>query len=164
MTLDILRKSGGWCVELQQPLKFNGREFPAVEIRPPTADHLIRWGQGRIASTLALLSELCDMPERLLRQLPAGDFDRVIMALVNVVPSVIKSDLQEGIRPLATPDEVLPESEHLPVNDQIDPRFPAHDGPIHRLHDAPRPTPPPPAPDDGGDMNLGSPPAARAVG
>jgi len=68
MTLDILRKTGGWCVELNQPLKLGpNKEITAIEIRPTTADQMIRWGQQRIPSTLALLSELCDVPEKVLQ-------------------------------------------------------------------------------------------------
>jgi hypothetical protein len=74
MTLDLLRRTGGWCVELRQPLVTHSGEVSAIEIRPPTADMMIRWNAYEITSSLALLSRLCDLPEKVLRQLGADDF------------------------------------------------------------------------------------------
>ena len=158
MTLDILRKTGGWCVELHQPLKFGpNHEIKQIEIRPPTADHTIRWAQAKIPSTLALLSELCDVPERVLRQLPMQDFDRVMLALAYVMPTVIKNDWEEGNRPMATPDEEMPVHEvHVPGPDQLDPRFPAADGPVVRYGAGPVMQKPPPEP-EGSGMNVSVP-------
>ena len=56
MTLDILRRTGGWCVELQQPLKHHTGDITAIEIRPLTGDLTIRWTNFEISSMLALLS------------------------------------------------------------------------------------------------------------
>jgi len=166
MTLDILRKTGGWCVELGQPLKVSpSKEITAIEIRPTTADQMIRWGQQRIPSTLALLSELCDVPEKVLRQLPSADFDRVMMALINIMPGVMKADFEQGARPLATPEEDLPQQEaHVPAPDQIDPRYPAADGPVVRMPPGPILQPPnKTADDEAAQMNVRPPMAARPV-
>lgn len=152
-------------IELQQPLKLGpSKEIAAIEIRPTTADHMIRWGQQKIPSTLALLSELCDVPERALRQLPSHDFDRVMQALIAVMPAVMKVDFEQGQRPLATPESEMPEQEqHVPAPDQVDPRFPAADGPVVRM---------PPGPiiqansnkdDEAAPMNMSPPMAARPV-
>ena len=148
MSLDILRKTGGWCVELQTPLKHHTGDVTAIEIRAPTADLVIRWGNYEISSMLALLSRLCDLPERLLRQLPQHDFDRVMFALINVVGPQIKADIEEGKRLLATPDEELPEEQAIPVPDQIDPRFPAASGPVVRFTEKKPPPPPEDSPID----------------
>jgi hypothetical protein len=162
MTLDILRRTGGWCVELQQPLKLGpGKEITQIEIRPMTADHTIRWGEEAIPSTLALLSELCDVPERALRQLLHQDFDRVMMALGNVVSSIVKKSWEEGTRPLSTPDELLPAQEQfVPAVDQQDPRFPDAGGPVVRMQPGPIISPPAPQrdpADNGSGMNLSMP-------
>ncbi len=164
MTLDILRKTGGWAVELQQPLKLGpNHEIAQIEIRPTTADHMIRWAEGRIPSTLALLSELCDVPERALRQLPSADFDRVMLALHNVLPNVIKNDWAEGGRPLATPEESLPAQEVMvPGTDQLDPRFPAAEGPVVRMGNAPL-KPPSRDDGDGSGMSMDMPVTIAAV-
>jgi hypothetical protein len=154
MTLDILRRTGGWCVELQQPLKSRNGDVTAVEIRPPTADHVIRWGAYEIPSILALLSELCELPEKLLRQLPASEFSRVMFAFNNVLPPTI--DTKERL--LATPEEQLPEPEQVPVPDQIDPRFPAAVGPVVRLKEN-KPSPPP----EDKPMDLAPPPVSEIV-
>jgi hypothetical protein len=155
MTLDILRRTGGWCVELQQPLKLRTGEVTAIEIRPPTADHVIRWGAYQIPSTLALLSELCDVSEKQLRQLPAQDFERVYFALRNVVPTDMKIEMEDGKRLLATPDEDLPEEVNAPPLDQRDPRFPDAGGPVVRLTERKTPSEDQP-------MNL-APPAVSEV-
>ena len=126
MTIDILRKTGGWMVELQQPLMGRSGEITAVEIRRPTADVVIRWGKWQIESTLALMAELTGLPEKVIRQLPNDDFDRVLFALTNVVGPIIKADLETGARPLALEEEQLPEAERgVPPPDPLDPRFPA---------------------------------------
>lgn len=159
MTLDILRRTGGWCIELQQPLKHRGADIAAVEIRPPTADLVIRWTAFEIPSMLAMLSRLCDLPERLLRQLPQHDFDRVMFAFMQVVGPQIKAECEGGTRLLATPEEDLPESERIPVSDQVDPRFPAVDGPVVRLTEKK----PAPSADDAAPMKFGPPEVSEAV-
>lgn len=160
MTLDILRRTGGWCVELQQPLKLGpGKEISQIEIRPMTADQTIRWAEERIPSTLALLSELCDVPEKAIRQLPQTEFDRVMMALTSVVSNTVKKSWEAGTRPLATPEEqVSPDEPELfvPAVDQIDPRFPAADGPVVRMGTAPLKPPPRRGADDDDDGGGGS--------
>jgi hypothetical protein len=161
MTLDILRKTGGWCVELQQPLKHHSGDITAIEIRPPTADIVIRWANYEITSTLALLSRLCDLPERLLRQLPQSEFDRVMVALVHVVGPQIKQEIEEGKRLFATAEEDLPPEEQIPVLDQQDPRFPAVAGPVVRLAEK-KPAPPPPPAEDS-PINFGPPSVSEAV-
>jgi hypothetical protein len=156
MTIDILRRHGGWCIELQYPLHSHTGEITAIEIRRPTADVIIRWGDRQIHSTLGLLTELCGVPENVLRQLPSDDFDRVLFALLNILPGSLKSELQEGGRPLATPDELLPVSAQIPPPDQLDPRFPAVNGPVQRI-------PREPVANNSGGMNLSAPPATLPV-
>jgi hypothetical protein len=156
MAIDILRKTGGWCVELQTPLSYRGATISTIEVRSSTANTTIRWLDGQIPSALALLSELCDQPERLLRQLVDHDFDRVMMALFNCVSPSVRADLEQGRRPMATPEADLPEDQQVPVNDQVDPRFPAVDGPVRRFK-SPRQEQ-----DDAG-MNLQPPDSVKAV-
>jgi hypothetical protein len=154
MTLDILRKTGGWCVELQQPLKTHSGAVSAIEIRPPSADHVIRWGAYEIPSMLALLSELCGLSEKELRQLPATEFSRVMFAFNSVLPPTI--DTKERL--LATPEEQMPVSEQVPPPDQDDPRFPAAGGPVVRLAEKK----PQPAPEEK-PLDLSPPPITEAV-
>lgn len=167
MTLDILRRTGGWCVELAVPLRHGpGREIEQIEIRTATADQIIRWTQGQIPSLMSLLSELCGVSEMMLRQLSSGDFERVTMAMLSVIPSIIKESWERGERPLATPVEELPQELSAPPPDQIDPRFPAADGPVRRLQKrepprAPAPELPPEPPPEGGELNMGMPDMIR---
>ncbi len=158
MTLDILRKTGGWCVELQQPLKSHTGDITAIEIRPLTGELIIRWTNFEIPSILALLSRMCDLPERLLRQLPQQDFDRVMTALMVAVGPNVKAECESGKRLLATPDDELPAPEQVvPPLDQRDPRFPDPGGPVVRLGEKkpPQSVDPP--------MNLNPPQVSEAI-
>ena len=142
-----MRKTGGWCVELMYPLKHQSGEIAAIEIRRPRADQVIRWRDGSYMSILAFLSELTGISERQLRQLDLEDFDRVIFAFMNCMPGSVKDDLAATTKPLATPEHYLEEKEPVPAADQIDPRFPAVDGPVVRFADVmPKPAPPPAEP------------------
>jgi hypothetical protein len=153
MTLDILRKTGGWCVELQLPLRLRTGEITAIEIRPPTADHVIRWDNYDIPSQLALLSELCDVPEKSLRQLPATEFSRVMFAFSNMLPPTFNTK----DRLMATPDDQMPVEENIPPPDQLDPRFPDAGGPVVRLTER---KPPPP---EDQPMNFAPPPISEVI-
>lgn len=163
MSIDILRRTGGWCVELRVPLVGHAGQIDAIEIRKATADVMIRWGRREFPSMLALLAHLCNQPESLLRQLDADDFDRVMFAFINVVPSTIKSEMQGGDSPIpmATPDDQLPAESQIPVPDQQDPRFPAVSGPVVRFGKPP--SPPTPLEEEPPSMNLAPRPATEAV-
>ena len=157
-----LKRDGGWTVELINPLEERIKE---LNIRPPTLDHTIRWGQGKIWSVLALLSDLTGVPEPLLRRLSGADSDRVLTAFSLLAPPLIKDDFQNGRRPLATPDEQktdkqLYEDQSLD-NDPDDPRFPRVEGTLKRFKEPEQP--PQPQPDSGG-MNVNPPEVMRRVG
>jgi hypothetical protein len=138
MPLDILRRTGGWCVELAVPVKHGMQTIDAVEIRAPSIETVVRWGQGEFPSSMALLAELSGVPEMVLRQITYPDADRIIMALYSVMPQPLKNDFTNAVRPLATPPDQLPPEEPgtRPV-DQTDPRFPAdpmlRPGSVHRF-------------------------------
>lgn len=157
MAGDVLRRTGGWCVELMLPLKHGGGTIDAIEIRPPDLNTVTRWGRGEIPSSLALLAELCGVPERALRCITYPDADRLILALFNVVPQQIKNDFTNGAYPLATPDELLPAEEPGTRElDPEDPRFPKSDVPV-------RPKPRPVEPTGGAGFDLDGPEAMKAV-
>ena len=138
-----MRKHGGWCVELRYPLKHQPTDIVAIEIGRPNADQVIRWRQGQYPSILAFLAKLCGVSERMLRQLDSDDFDRVIFAFMNCMPTAVKDDLEDSkAPPLASSDDDLNRSEPLPVPDQRDPRFPTADGPVVRFN-TPKPAAPP---------------------
>jgi hypothetical protein len=138
MTLDILRRSGGWAVELAVPIKHAGRQIDVIEIRPPDMQHIVRWGRGQIPSSMALLAELSGVPEMALRSITYPDADRVLLALFNVVPQQMKNDFTSGKAPLATPEELMPEDEPgTRAVDQDDPRFPMADGLVRPLRSQP---------------------------
>jgi hypothetical protein len=152
-------------VELQQPLRTRGGEVAEVEIRRPNADAMIRWARWDIPSSLALLAELCGLPEKVIRQLPLDDFERVMFAFRQVVGPAILQDIEDGKRPLASEEEELPEGEQgVPPPDPIDPRFPAVDGPVRRLQ--PKPVAPAPTAEAdmaAADIDLSAPQTIAAV-
>jgi hypothetical protein len=159
MSIDIMRRTGGWVVELAVPIKHGSATIDTIEIRPPTIDTVVRWGEGGFPSSMALLADLSGVPERVLRQISYPDADRVMMALYNIVPQQLKTDFTSGNgRPLATPaDELPPEEPGARPVDQTDPRFPAD--PMVRPTVIRRPEPV-----DGPGMSLDMPaPAARQV-
>jgi hypothetical protein len=176
MALDILRRTGGWMVELMVPIKHGAKTIDAIEIRAPSIGLLTRWQRGDIASSMALLAELSDIPESILNTITYPDADRVLMALFNAVPKPIQTDFTNGTRPLATPPEEAPEpvpgSRPLAVDDA---RFPMHEGTLSKPEpvapapaSAPAPAPAAPAapavPHGGIGVSMdGAPPTMRKV-
>ena len=141
------------------PLKHGSREINHIVIQPPRYEHTIRWNRGDIPSGLALLSELCGLPERVLRQAVGSDMERLTMGFA-IQGRFAHTDVAEGRRPLATPEELLPELEpQARMVDQVDPRFPHVEGPIKRFP-APPVTNIPGAPASAPQPLPGAPPAA----
>jgi hypothetical protein len=170
MAIDILRKTGGWMVELVVPIRHGAKTIDTIEIKAPTIGVLTRWQRGDIASSMALLAELSDIPESILSTITYPDADRVLMALFNAVPKPIQTDFTNGNRPLATPPDEAPApapgSRPLAVDD---PRFPQHEGTLSKP-DQPVPVPapaPPPAPAPAAESGIGiamdGPPMIRKV-
>lgn len=149
---DTLKADGGWDVELIKPLKHsNGTVITTISIRPTELDQTIRWGSQEIPSTLALLSEMSGVPESLLRTLTYPDVDRVMLAYSQVIPTLIRTDFENGSRPFATPDDELSDEDKASVGNAVDPRFPKVAGVVHRYkkpEPAAAPVPTPPAPDN----------------
>ena len=159
------------------PLKYGNREIDHIVIQVPRYEHSIRWNRGDIPSGLALMSELCGLPERVLRQVVGSDMQRLTLAF-GAQATFAHTDVFEGRRPLATPDELLPEPEpQARMVDQVDPRFPHVEGPIKRFPtppvtnipgtqapapQAPGAPPPPTPPDDNFDMGLSGPEIMKA--
>lgn len=131
------RRDGTFVVELYTPIKYQNRDIDHIVIQAPRYEHNIRWNRGDIPSGFALLSELCNLPERVLRQAVGPDIEHITLAF-GAQARFAHTDVFEGRRPLATPDEQLPEEQpETKLGDQIDPRFPHFEGPIKRF-----PTPP----------------------
>lgn len=158
MAHDTLRRHGGWSVELIHPLRVGNHTVEQIDIRPPELDHVIRWGDGRIASTLALLAELSEQPEAALRTLRYPDVERVMLALANVIKDTpMHADFIKGVRPIATPPTAASAVWEMPaavaapeviagINDDVDPRFPKVAGQVMRFK--------PPAPETAPPVEL----------
>jgi hypothetical protein len=178
---DTLHADGGWTVELVMPIKkSSGDTISAITIRPVELEQTIRWARGEYPSTLALLAEMSKLPESMLRSLKYPDVDRVLLAYSQVIPPTIRKEFEEGVRPIATPDDLLPRGDKQSVgNTEGDPRFPKVAGPVQRFVDPPteppqtagppprragqRPQPQPDVEEQGGIATM-MPEAAKRVG
>lgn len=129
------KRDGSWVVELAIPLQHAGHQLDELKIRPLTMGQLVRWNNNEIPSILALMAELTDLPELLLRQITFPDVDRVMLVFASMMPPVIQQAMSNNSRPVATPDDMLPQvrSAENQIVDQIDPRFPHVDGPVRRF-------------------------------
>jgi hypothetical protein len=96
VTLD---KSGGRRIELFVPFEYEGKMVEAVEIGAPQFDHVIRWQEGEYKNALALLSAMSGMTQVSLRKLRYPDAERVFVAFMDMLPDVIRADVQAGIAP-----------------------------------------------------------------
>jgi hypothetical protein len=133
-----IKRDGSWAVELSRPLiKANGHRISTLVIRPLKFDQTIRIMENDVVSAMSLLAEMCDLPERLLRELVSPDSELALLAFYNVLPEALRTTVRE--LPLATPKDELPEPDapEAEVVDQEDPRFPQSDEPVQRF-----PTPP----------------------
>jgi hypothetical protein len=94
-----LDKSGGRRIELFIPFDYEGKMVEAVEIGAPQFDHVIRWQGGEYKNALALLSAMSGMTQVCLRKLRYPDAERVFAAFMDMLPDVIRADVQAGVAP-----------------------------------------------------------------
>jgi hypothetical protein len=78
-----------------------GRKLTSLDVDACRLDHLVRWQEGQIASSMALLAELTRMPEMQLMMLTFPDADRVLAAFLEIVPTPIRDDISNGKVPLS---------------------------------------------------------------
>jgi hypothetical protein len=93
---------GNFVVELYLAIKYEGKKIEDLIIHAANFGHSVRWEHKEIPSALALLSELTDLPERLLLQISGSDVDRVKTAFSVQAPFAYK-DVVNGNRPWGTP-------------------------------------------------------------
>ena len=128
-----LKADGSWAVELMHPVVHDGQTISSVVVHPVRFEQTIKWGRREYPSQLALLAELSQLPERVLRLLQYPDVDRVLIAMTGVLPASIAVDMRDNPVALATPDELLPPMQEDKIVDQGDPRFPHVTEPIKRF-------------------------------
>ena len=101
MTVEI-KRDGGRRVHFfvtQTPM---GKQLQYVDVDPCRLDHVLRWNDGQIESSLMLLSELTRLTEFELQHLTFPDADRLMAAFLEVLPETIRDDINAGRRPVAT--------------------------------------------------------------
>lgn len=149
-----MRRDGGWTVELINPIG----NLNELVFKPISLDHTIRWTRHQFPSVLALISELTGVKEYELKKLTGVDSERIFIAFSFMAPPHIKTDFEQGTRPLATPEEEMTDAQRYEEVDsqvdELDPRFPKVDGPVKRFK---------PSEDDTGGVDLSAPNVMKKV-
>lgn len=115
---------GGRNIELLIPFEHQGRKIEVIHLKAIMFDHTLRWQQGAFASSLALLAALSGENETTLRMIRYPDVDRVLGAMMEMLPEVIRTDITNGVIPKAAEPApmangpVPPEEEPQPTLDQ----------------------------------------------
>jgi len=94
---------GGRTIELLIPFETQGRKIDAIHLKAVMFDHTLRWQRGAFASSLALLAALSGENEGVLRMLRYPDVDRVLGAMMDMLPEAIRNDITAGVIPKAAP-------------------------------------------------------------
>lgn len=113
MAGETVTRTGSRKVELFVPIKRAGKTLDVIEIASAKLDHVVRWGEGKIKGSLALLVELSGLDEGTLRELTYPDADRVLSAFMASLPPSIRNDIDNGVHPLAT-QESAPSASPVP--------------------------------------------------
>lgn len=81
------------------PFETQGRKIEAVTLKAVCFDHLLRWQRGQFQSSLALLVALSGESEAVIRMLRYPDTDRVLDAMMGMLPEAIRTDITNGVIP-----------------------------------------------------------------
>lgn len=101
MAAEILTRTASRKIELFVPIKRAGKTLDVIEIASAKLDHVVRWGEGKIKGSLALLVELSGLDEGTLRELTYPDADRVLSAFMASLPPSIRNDIDSGVHPIS---------------------------------------------------------------
>lgn len=88
---------GGFSVPLTVPVQHAGKTIDIINIAPARLDHAVRWAEGKISTTVALLAELTGLTEEELRSITYPDVDRVMGAFMMLLPPAIATDIRGGV-------------------------------------------------------------------
>jgi hypothetical protein len=105
-------EKGGRRVELFLPFESLGITVEAVELRPVLLDDQLRWQEGHFKTPLALLADICGLPETAVRQLRFPDADRVMREFMFHLPDLVSDDITNGRNPADVrpqPEQPAPE-------------------------------------------------------
>lgn len=95
----VIDRLGGRVIELYLPFEHQGRKIEFIRLKPIMFDHMLRWQQGAFASSLQLLVALSGEDESTLRMVRYPDVDRVLGAMMEMLPEAIRSDITSGVIP-----------------------------------------------------------------
>src|ERR1700730_11871740 len=111
------KRTGARRVELVAPFDAGcGRIIDAVEMKPVTLDHVLRWQAGSAGDPLALLAELSGLGADILGQLTYPDADIVLQEFALHCPTALRASLgQTAIVPAAQPaSATAPQEQEAP--------------------------------------------------
>lgn len=107
---------GGRTIELLIPYEHQGRKIEVIHLKPIMFDHMLRWQQGAFASSLVLLVAISGETESTLRMLRYPDVDRVLDAMMSMLPDAIRQDIVNGVIPKGpAPPAEIPETMNGPA-------------------------------------------------
>ena len=95
-----MNRDGSRKVELLIPFEHLGLKYDSITLRPVLFDHVLRWQAGEFRSAVHLLAVLTGQQEATLRMLRYPDPDRVIAAMIEMLPTAIRTDVVEGKIPM----------------------------------------------------------------
>jgi len=102
-----LNKTGGKTIQLFIPFEFNGKKIESVTLSPLRLGHALRWNEGAWKTSVALLVELADVEEAVIRDLRYPDADRVMESFLTMLTPDIRDDIINGRIPTG-PQAVAP--------------------------------------------------------
>jgi hypothetical protein len=100
--MSVYDRKGGRRVELLIPFEHLGKTVDAINLRPILFDHTLRWQQGEFRTSVALLAHLAGEPESVIKMLRYPDADRVFAVMMDMLPALIRLDIDAGQVPIAT--------------------------------------------------------------
>ena len=120
------KRTGARRVELVAPFDAGcGRIIDAVDIKPVTLDHVLRWQAGLVSDPIALLAELSGLGADILGQLTFPDADIVMQEFALHCPPAIRTSLsQTAIVPSPAPvAEASEQPQGQPDEPEVDPQM-----------------------------------------
>ena len=106
-----LNKTGGKTIQLFIPFDFNGKRIESITLSPLRLGHALRWNEGAWKTSVALLVELADVEEAVIRELRYPDADRVMESFLTMLTPDIRDDIING----RVPTGVIPAAAPQPA-------------------------------------------------
>jgi hypothetical protein len=128
---------GGRVIELFIPFTHAGKKYEVIKLKAVMLDHTLRWQQGAFRTSLALLAALSGENETTLRMLRYPDVDRVLGAMMDMLPEAIRNDIAQGVIPQAQPGVISPNGSRAAGGETSSPSLGGETGSVSMTAPAP---------------------------